>query len=141
MSNLIETLASYVPSQIVGDLARNPAAIAEAKSEQFLAAVLFADISGFSKLAEKLQRELGEGAAAAETLSSYVGKSLDVEEEGEIHRRDARLKLARLVQIGGEPVHDERRFVAVRVDRPHRPVGVPRHCPIGWSGGRGGGSG
>ena len=49
-----------------------------AYAESYWGAVLFADISGFSKLAEKLQQELGEGAKAAETLSRYVGKSLDV---------------------------------------------------------------
>ncbi|MEM7347533.1 MAG: adenylate/guanylate cyclase domain-containing protein, partial [Chloroflexota bacterium] len=69
MSNLIETLASYVPSQIVGDLARNPAAIAEAKSEQFLAAVLFADISGFTALTERLAQQ---GPAGAEELTHLI---------------------------------------------------------------------
>ena len=47
-------------------------------AESYWGAVLFADISGFSKLAEKLQKELGESAAAAETLSRYVGDSLDI---------------------------------------------------------------
>ena len=47
-------------------------------AEEFWGAVLFADISGFSKLAEKLQKDLGESAAAAETLSRYVGDSLDI---------------------------------------------------------------
>ena len=46
-------------------------------AEQYDAAVLFADISGFSHLAEELQKELGDAANAAEDLSNYVGNSLN----------------------------------------------------------------
>ena len=46
-------------------------------AEQYDAAVLFADISGFSRLAEELQKELGDATNAAEDLSNYVGNSLN----------------------------------------------------------------
>ena len=46
-------------------------------AEKYDAAVLFADISGFSKLAEQLVKELGSEKHAAEDLSHYVGKSLE----------------------------------------------------------------
>ena len=47
-------------------------------AEEYEAAVLFADISGFSKLAEALQVELSDAANAAEDLSNYVGSSLNM---------------------------------------------------------------
>ena len=88
VSSLFEKYKALVPSCVVNKYlceARNnadqkittPLEIS-AYAESYWGAVLFADISGFSKLAEKLQNELGEGAAAAETLSRYVGKSLDI---------------------------------------------------------------
>ena len=49
----------------------------EAHAEEYEAAVLFADISGFSRLAEELNKELGDAANAAEDLSNYVGNSLN----------------------------------------------------------------
>jgi hypothetical protein len=45
-------------------------------AETYDAGVLFADISGFSALAEKLAKSLNNGAHAAEDLSGYVGTSL-----------------------------------------------------------------
>jgi class 3 adenylate cyclase len=45
--------------------------------EEYEAAVLFADISGFSQLAENLKRELKCSLNAAEDLSFYIEKCLD----------------------------------------------------------------
>ena len=45
-------------------------------AEEYEAAVLFADISGFSRLAEVLNKELSDSANAAEDLSNYVGLCL-----------------------------------------------------------------
>ena len=46
-------------------------------AEKYEAAVLFADISGFSDLAEALKKELACSANAAEDLSFYIEKCLD----------------------------------------------------------------
>ena len=46
-------------------------------AEEYEAAVLFADISGFSQLAESLKRELKCSLNAAEDLSFYIEKCLD----------------------------------------------------------------
>eukprot|EP00924_Labyrinthula_sp_SR-Ha-C_P011651 snap_masked-scaffold_17-processed-gene-4.26-mRNA-1 protein AED:0.73 eAED:0.73 QI:0/-1/0/1/-1/1/1/0/1727 len=46
-------------------------------SEEYEAAVLFADISGFSSLAEKLAKELNSQENAAEDLSSHIGQALE----------------------------------------------------------------
>ena len=46
-------------------------------AEKYDAAVLFADISGFSDLAEVLKKELTCSANAAEDLSFYIEKCLD----------------------------------------------------------------
>jgi class 3 adenylate cyclase len=46
-------------------------------AETYDAAVLFADISGFSALAEDLVKTSNNSAHAAENLSSYVGNSLE----------------------------------------------------------------
>jgi len=77
--NKIEALASLVPSRIV----RYHMTTCESESptrvfsEKFQAAVLFADISGFSNLAEGLVKEMKHVAYAAENLSRYVGASIE----------------------------------------------------------------
>jgi class 3 adenylate cyclase len=89
VESLFEKYRALVPSCVVNKYIReaedqvrrginNVPLEISAYAESYWGAVLFADISGFSKLAEKLQVELGEGAKAAETLSRYVGKSLDI---------------------------------------------------------------
>ncbi len=76
---LIGTLASYVPTFIKRKLAQNPAPITAPTSEQFPAAVLFADISGFTALTERLAQR---GPAGAEELTSalnmYFGRLIDL---------------------------------------------------------------
>jgi hypothetical protein len=84
VENVFHSYRALVPNCVVDkyikECTRYPNKTVEisAYAESYWGAVLFADISGFSKLAEKLQQELGEGAKAAETLSRYVGKSLDI---------------------------------------------------------------
>ncbi len=79
MSELIETLASYVPTLITRRLAADPTPITEPASEQFPAAVLFADISGFTALTERLARR---GPAGAEEithlLNTYFGQLINL---------------------------------------------------------------
>src|SRR5215207_628504 len=69
MPTLVETLASFVPTLIVRRLAANPAPLAEPTAERFHAAVLYADISGFTPLTERLSRS---GPAGVEELSGLL---------------------------------------------------------------------
>ncbi len=69
MPTLVETLASFVPTLIVRRLAANPAPLAEPAAERFHAAVLYADISGFTPLTERLSRS---GPAGVEELSGLL---------------------------------------------------------------------
>jgi class 3 adenylate cyclase len=62
-------LASYVPALVVRRFADRHEPLAEAESEQFLAAVLFADISGFTALTERLA---GTGAGGVEELTELL---------------------------------------------------------------------
>jgi class 3 adenylate cyclase/predicted ATPase len=79
MSAFITTLASYVPKLIFRRLATNPAPIIAPMSERFPAAVLFADISGFTALTEHLAQQ---GPAGAEILTrelnTYFGRLIDL---------------------------------------------------------------
>jgi class 3 adenylate cyclase len=79
MSAFITTLASYVPGLIIHRLATNPAPITAPLSERFPAAVLFADISGFTALTEHLAQQ---GPAGAEVLTrelnTYFGRLIDL---------------------------------------------------------------
>ncbi len=79
MSELVETLASYIPTLVVRRLASNPALSATPIIERFQAAVLFADISGFTPLAERLAER---GPAGAEELTrilnAYFGELVDL---------------------------------------------------------------
>lgn len=79
MSELIKTLASYVPTLIARRLVADPTPIKAPTSEHFLAAVLFADISGFTALTEYLAQQ---GPAGAEELThllnSYFGQLIEL---------------------------------------------------------------
>lgn len=79
MSQMLDTLASYVPWLIARRFTEDPTPQTEPFQEQFPAAVLFADISGFTKLAEKLTQR---GPAGAEQitriLNNYFGQLIDL---------------------------------------------------------------
>lgn len=79
MSTSIETLKSFVPALITQRLISNPAPVIAPFSERFTAAVLFADISGFTALTERLAQK---GPAGAETLTralnTYFGQLIDL---------------------------------------------------------------
>ncbi len=79
MSDLIETLHSYVPALIARSLAQNPTPISSPTSKTFPAALLFADISGFTALTERLAQR---GPAGAEELThilnAYFGQLIDI---------------------------------------------------------------
>ena len=74
MSDLIETLTSYVPTLISRRLAIDPMPIDSPASERFAAAVLFADISGFTALTERLAQQ---GPAGAEELTHLLNTYFD----------------------------------------------------------------
>jgi class 3 adenylate cyclase/tetratricopeptide (TPR) repeat protein len=78
-SELLQTLTSYVPALIARRLRENPAPLTEPAVERFPAAVFFADISGFTRLAERLAQQ---GPAGAEELShllnDYFGRLISI---------------------------------------------------------------
>jgi class 3 adenylate cyclase len=66
--DLVE-LASYVPALVVRRFADRHEPLGEAESERFVAAVLFADISGFTVLTERLA---GTGPSGVEALTELL---------------------------------------------------------------------
>ena len=76
---LTELLASYVPRLIQNRVAANPSPIEAPVSEDMHAAILFADISGFTLLTEHLAER---GPAGVETLArilnEYFGQLIDI---------------------------------------------------------------
>lgn len=76
---LIEDLASYVPDLIVRRLARDPSPNPTPSIERFPAAVLFADISGFTALTERLTRRGPAGAEElTQLLNAYFGQLIEI---------------------------------------------------------------
>jgi class 3 adenylate cyclase len=76
---LLTTLVSYVPALIVRRLATNATPISQPTAERFAAAVLFADISGFTALGERLaQRGLAGSEELAALLNDYFGRVIDL---------------------------------------------------------------
>src|SRR6266540_2885470 len=73
MPTLPNSLTSYVPDLIVRRLADNPTPPSAPIAERFPAAVLFADISGYTALAERLTRR---GPAGIEELTHVLNDSL-----------------------------------------------------------------
>ncbi|MBM2848389.1 MAG: putative adenylate/guanylate cyclase [Anaerolineales bacterium] len=71
---LLDTLASYVPARIVRRIAEDPALPTEPIAERFPAAVFFADISGFTQMAERLGQS---GPSGAEELRRLINVYFD----------------------------------------------------------------
>jgi predicted ATPase/class 3 adenylate cyclase len=86
MSDLLRTLAAYVPPNIIRDTLTeaNPAPPTTAWSDRFEAAVLFADVSGFTPLTEALARKGAEGPEElTRLLNTYFSRMIDlIEGEG-----------------------------------------------------------
>jgi class 3 adenylate cyclase len=77
--DLIATLTSYVPALITRSLATDPAPVSAPVSSQFQAAVLFADISGFTALTERLAQKGPVGAEElTQLLNAYFGQLIDL---------------------------------------------------------------
>jgi class 3 adenylate cyclase len=64
-----EKIASYVPRLLVNWAYANPTPPQTPVVEQFQAAILFADISGFTKLTERLAER---GPAGTEALTDHL---------------------------------------------------------------------
>ncbi|HMA36463.1 MAG TPA: AAA family ATPase [Chloroflexia bacterium] len=78
MSAMRATLSSYVPPPVVRQLAADPAPIPTPSAAHVPAAVLFADISGFTPLAERLARQSTAGAEELTAwLNAYFGRLID----------------------------------------------------------------
>jgi class 3 adenylate cyclase/tetratricopeptide (TPR) repeat protein len=105
---LTELLASYVPRLIQNRVISDPAPIEAPVSENFQAAVLFADISGFTRLTEGLAER---GPAGVETLArilnEYFGQLIDIVHEygGDVVKfaGDAVIAVWNIVSDSGEP--------------------------------------
>ena len=78
-SELTELLASYVPRLIQKRVAQNPVAIDTPLAKDFLAVVMFADISGFTALTERLAEKGSAGVEKlARILNDYFGQLIDI---------------------------------------------------------------
>src|SRR4026207_605767 len=81
MSNpaLTELLASYVPRLIQNRIVADPAPIESPVSENLQAAILFADITGFTLLTERLVEKGPTGVESlARILNEYFGQLIDI---------------------------------------------------------------
>ncbi len=74
MPATIDLLAAYIPSLVLGRLADEPSGLAGRGIERRQAAVLFADISGFTILTERLA---ARGASGSEELSAALNAYFD----------------------------------------------------------------
>lgn len=79
MSDLLNYLATYVPWLMARRFANDPTPPAAPQADDFRAAVLFVDISGFTRLAQKLAEE-GTGGAEKLTriLNDYFGQLINI---------------------------------------------------------------
>ncbi|MEK7277701.1 MAG: adenylate/guanylate cyclase domain-containing protein, partial [Chloroflexota bacterium] len=79
MPELLDTLASYVPALITRRLAEDPALPTAPVGNRFPAAALFADITGFTRLAERLAQRGPSGAEElTRLLNHYFGRLIDL---------------------------------------------------------------
>ena len=81
MSNLAltELLASYVPKLIQNRVIANPSPIEAPVAEELQAAILFADISGFTLLTESMAEKGPTGVETlARILNEYFGQLIDI---------------------------------------------------------------
>ena len=76
---LTELLASYVPRLIQNRVVADPSPIEAPVAEELQAAVLFADISGFTLLTERMAEKGPAGVEAiARILNEYFGQLIDI---------------------------------------------------------------
>jgi class 3 adenylate cyclase/tetratricopeptide (TPR) repeat protein len=79
MTGIIETLSSYVPALVAGRLANNPTPVARHDEAHFSAAVLHADIAGFTPLTERLSQDGPEGIdRLSSQLNAFFGELIEL---------------------------------------------------------------
>jgi class 3 adenylate cyclase len=79
MSTYLASLASFTPQRILRLANNDPASITVARVDRFPAAVLFADISGFTALTERLTAQGPSGAEdLTHVLNLYFGQMIDL---------------------------------------------------------------
>ncbi len=79
MLPVLDVLASYVPALVTRRLAAEPAPVTAPTVERFRAVALFADISGFTPLAENLSQRGPQGAEElSRLLNGYFGELIDL---------------------------------------------------------------
>src|SRR5687767_1935754 len=76
---LTELLASYVPRLIQNRVIADPSPIEAPVAEEFQAAILFADISGFTLLTEHMMERGPSGVETlARILNEYFGQLINI---------------------------------------------------------------
>jgi class 3 adenylate cyclase len=92
---LLPLIAPYVPALLLRDVLDHPHLLAEPISKRFPAAILFADVSGFTSLTEALSQESAEGVEElTRLLNVYLGRMIVlIEAEG-----------GQVVKFGGDSV-------------------------------------
>ena len=71
-------LESYVPDVVLSQLEMRPTLTGSAFSESTNAAVVLADISGFTPLTERLCKERDGAERLSEILNSYFSEMIDI---------------------------------------------------------------
>ena len=75
----METFLSFVPGLVAERFLENPSVPVDAQEQQVSGAVLFADISGFTSLTERLSEHGAVGAEQlTQILNTYFGRLIDV---------------------------------------------------------------
>ncbi|GAB4431404.1 MAG: adenylate/guanylate cyclase domain-containing protein [Anaerolineae bacterium] len=86
MSQLLQTLAAYIPPSVIREMLATPSPQppAQPRADNLEAAVLFADVSGFTPLTEALARQGAEGPEElTRLLNSYFERMIAlIEDEG-----------------------------------------------------------
>ncbi|MCB0172011.1 MAG: tetratricopeptide repeat protein [Anaerolineae bacterium] len=106
MSNLLATLAPYAPPAVVRAVAAEPRLPDRPQIERLPAAVLFADVSGFTPLTEALAQRGARGPEELTTLlNQYFTRMIDlIEAEGGEVVKFAGDAVMVLFPAGGEPL-------------------------------------
>ncbi|MBM3274224.1 MAG: adenylate/guanylate cyclase domain-containing protein, partial [Candidatus Sericytochromatia bacterium] len=79
MTAILETVAAYVPGLAIRRRVSDPAPIKAPEKEEFQAAVLLADVSGFTRLTETLAQRGPEGAEEmTRALNAYFGQLIEI---------------------------------------------------------------
>lgn len=79
MPELHKALASYIPAIVTRRLSKDPRPLQQPASEAVAAAVLFADVSGYTALTEALARQGPAGVEkVAAGLNDYFGRLIDI---------------------------------------------------------------